>query len=214
MIAFPISSALRRRWPGVVGAALRLLAGCQSGGMGDTSDSAVSIPPYRPSGGTSSMAAVAPKQIAVRVQERELGTGALPGRIGERQTLGNLSMGFITIEPAPAQLFTDALTAQLRQAGQIVVATAPLHLDVQVQRFQMRTDVTALYWDVVLDAALGVSLSASGHNVAASYAATCTERTYVWPSNALMASVVSQCVADIAHKFRDDPDMVRALAGG
>ena len=214
MIAFPMISAPRRLWPSVAVAALVLLAGCQSGGMGDPGDSAVNIPPYVPSAGTSPLSAVSSKQIAVVVHERGLGTGALPGRIGERQTLGNISMGFVTIEPAPAQLIADALTAELRHAGHIVAATAPARLDAQVQSFHMRTDVTALYWDVVMEATVGMTLSASGHNAAATYGATCTDRTYVWPTNALMASVVSKCVAEITHKFRDDPDMARALAGG
>ena len=195
---------------------LLLLAGCQSGGVGDQSDASVAIRPHTPVSAASPLATARPTPITLAVRERPLGTGALPGRIGERKTLRNISMGFVTIDPPPAQLVADALTAELRAGGHSVVGNAPTRLEAEVQNFTLRTDVTALYWDVVVDAAIAVKLTAAapGHNAATTYSATCTERTYVWPTNALVADAVGTCVADLARKFRDDPAMVRALGGG
>jgi uncharacterized lipoprotein YajG len=202
----------RTPWCAVAACALLALAGCQSGGVGDGGDTIVTVPPYAAAPSGSPPAAGSSGPVALSVRERPLGTGELPGRIGERATVGNISMGFVTIDPPPAGLVSDALAAELRAAGHDVTAAAPSKLQADVRRFHLRTDVTPVYWDVIGEAEVGVTLSGTGPVVSSAYRANCSERTYLWPTNALMARVVTACVAGIAQDFRNDAEMARVLA--
>ena len=200
---------------GIAGPLLALiaLAGCQAGGVGDASDAFVTVPAHVPAASGSPPAKGASVPVAVAVRERPLGTGELPGRVGERATVGNISMGFITIDPPPAALVSAALSAELRAAGHDISDAAQARLTAAVTRFQVRTDVTPIYWDVIGDADVGVTLTNAGLSVSNAYRAHCTERTYVWPTNAMMARVVASCIDQIAADFRDDPAMAHVVQG-
>jgi len=143
-----------------------------------------------------------------------LGTGALPGRIGERKTVGDISLGMIIIEPTPGPLVANAFAAELRAAGHKVVDSgAAATLRGEIQRFTLRTDVTAVYWDVVVDTSVATVATKGAASSTGHYNAHCTDRTYIYPSAQVITGVVNTCVADLAHQFRDDADARRVLAG-
>ena len=46
----------------------------------------------------------------------------------------------------------------------------------------------------------------------ARYGATCTDRTYVWPSEEIIGKVVAACMSSLADKVRNDAALA-SLAG-
>lgn len=186
-----------------------LLTAC----TGVAGDVVVSIPAYQPLKGTSTLAGIAPTAIEVGAFRRSVGTGQLPGRIGERKTIGDISLGMVTIQPAPGRLVRDAFLSELKVAGHRIVKSASSALiQGEVQRFALRTDVTAVYWDVILDARVSVLVKKGSVQWTNKYTAVCTERTYVWPGDDIIARVVANCLADLSGKFRNDQDVARVLA--
>jgi hypothetical protein len=154
---------------------------------------------------------VPPTRIELELREiREpQGTGLLPGRIGERKTIGNISMGLVSISPPVGRLLADMLSAELMAAGhQLTDGMAQVTITGEVLRFALRTDVTTVYWDVVVDAAVMVIATGPVHRETGNYAARHMERTYVWPSGEVIARAVRACIEELARQFRED----RAIA--
>ena len=193
-----------------VSAIVVLLTAC----AGPAGDVVVRIPPHVASSTPSLLSRAASTTVDVRDIRETAGTGVLPGRIGERKTIGNLSLGAVTITPVPGEVVTDALKSELRAAGHRVAADgASVVIDGTIQRFDLRTDVTALYWDIIGTTAVLVNVRSDGRSANGQYTATCKERTYVWPTGDLIAQVISACVDDIARQFREDAAVVHALGG-
>ncbi len=190
---------------------LILVAAC----AGIEGDVIVDIPAHKPPKGTSALSGVPPAVIDIGDFRRSVGTGALPGRIGERKTVGNLSLGMVTVQPTPGRLVRDAFKAELEAAGHRgAKSAASVSIDGEVKRFDLRTDVTALYWDVIFSADVSVTIRNGAVERNGDYSAVCTERTYAWPGEELIARVVTKCIGDLSGKFRNDRNIARTLAGG
>jgi hypothetical protein len=134
------------------------------------------------------------------------GVGELPGRIGERTTVGNITMGYVTLNPPPEALFTEAIKSELAAAGHSV-SGGPQKVSGVVERFALSTPATATYWDVTIDASLKISVG----NATRSYKEVCVSRTYAWPSEKLISDVSGECVSRIARKFANDRNIANAL---
>lgn len=185
---------------------LATLSGCAG-----VQDVVVTVPPY-----VAPVAAPSPRPaiVALAPFREPGGIGTLPGRIGERKTVGNLSMGAVTVVPPPAELLHQAIAAELQADGHRV-GPGGLALEGDVRRFTLRTDVTALYWDVIGETALDLALRGpEGRFATARLAAECRERTYAWPSAEVIGRVLAVCIADLAGQFRRHPDIRRGLDGG
>lgn len=176
-------------------------------------DITVAIPPHMTSRAASALASVPPTRIELREIRELQGTGLLPGRIGERKTLGNISMGLVSVSPPVGPLLTDMLRAELLAAGHRMANGDPkVTITGEVRRFALRTDVTSLYWDVIVDAAVVVTATAHARSETRDYTARCTERTYAWPSEEVIARVVRACIEDVARQFRDDREIAVVLS--
>ncbi|MFZ1990144.1 MAG: hypothetical protein WAW96_10280, partial [Alphaproteobacteria bacterium] len=82
-----------------------------------------------------------------------------------------------------------------------------------VTRFDLHTDVTVLYWDVIGNVAVTLTVTKGGESAKRQYATTCKERTYLWPSRELITQVLDKCTHDIGSQFRQDADIAHALRG-
>jgi hypothetical protein len=141
------------------------------------------------------------------------GTGLLPGRIGQRKTVGNISTGLVSVSPPVRPLLTDMVRAELSAAGhQLANGEARVTITGEVRRFALHTDVTAFYWDVVVDAAVEVTAMAPARSETGNYTARCTERTYAWPGEAVIVRVVRGCIEDLARQFREDQAIAAVLS--
>jgi hypothetical protein len=120
-------------------------------------------------------------QAQVHVQVTDLRKSAQM----ERTTVGNVSMGTIRLEPAAPDLVQALVTARAesvlarRGAGEAMTVT------VGIREFDVVTPATVLYWDVRARIALVVRLSGQDREVST----VASERTYVWPSQDLVARV-------------------------
>lgn len=83
-----------------------------------------------------------------------------------------------------------------------------------VQSFEVRTEATLLYWDVIGDLAMSLRVTAAGAGATTrslAYQTRCTDRTYVWPSEKVIAKVMGKCINDVATRLRNDSRVADAL---
>lgn len=134
--------------------------------------------------------------------------------IGERTTIGRISLGMIEMQPPPTEALTQVLKAELAAMGfgTTAVETAA-SVTGQVIKFAVTTPATAVYWDINGIAELEiVARGRDGRTHNGRYMATCTDRTYVFPSSELISGVVTACLKDIGAKLRKDNTLASVLA--
>jgi len=180
---------------------IMLLGGCASG----PNNVLVTVPPYasQPVAREGSMAT----RSTVRIDRiRDARRDAVGGLIGERTTIGNVSMGNIEMSPLPTTMMATVLRAELTAMGFGVADSGEqFQIGAQLTRFQVATPATALYWDI--NGAIEFDMTATGQGGKVHqtrYVATCTDRTYAWPSEELIGGVISACLKDIGSKIRGD----------
>lgn len=187
-------------------AALVLLAGCfgdtnvrvPEGGHIDAPDVLASVPPLK-------LKLVSTRDAEVRGRS-----------VGERQAAFGVSMGGVAITQDVGATMRDRLSADLRAAGhgvvdqgQDVTVTDAVHL------LDVHTDTTMMYWDVVGQLGVTLTVQGSGASRELRYAAERKERTYVWPGKDVMERVLGKCMEDVRRQVRSDPalaDAIRAAA--
>lgn len=182
-----------------------------SGGSSMMGNAVVRLTPYAASGGATAAAGA-----AVRLEPLRDGRGNAVGAIiGERKTFGQ-SMGMIELQPLPAQAVTEMLRGELAAAGyRVGSAEAPVQLSGRLLRFEVTTPNTALYWDIDGQVEFELAVAGpAGRPHVARYQARCTERTYTWPSEALIGTVVQACLKTLGGQVRSDRALGAALDGG
>ncbi len=175
----------------------------------------VSLQPYQPEGAAGAGAAASRAAVVIE-PVRDARREAVGSTIGERTTIGAVSMGSIEMEPVPTAVMAQVLKAELKGMGfTIVDSGAQLRVGAQLAKFQVTTPATPIYWDMNGVVELDVTATGpGGRKHVAQYAAKCTDRTYVFPSQELITNVVSACVREIGAKIRGDAALVRFLSSG
>lgn len=186
------------------------LGGC----AGTAGDVTAVVPPHTASATHGALSGIGPVAVEVHEFQEPGGTGMLPGRIGERKTLGDISLGKVSVSPLPGPIVTDAFRAELVAAGaHVVPRDGSAVINGKIRQFSVRTDVTALYWDVIGTTSVSVTASRDGRSATSAYDATCKDRTYAYPSGTLIGKVMHACVNDLARQFRDDSRIAHVLGG-
>jgi uncharacterized lipoprotein YajG len=180
-----------------------LLSACATG----PNNVVVSLPDAPQQVATSS---AAPKNVTIRIDSvKDARPDAVGGLIGERNGLGGMSMGTVELQPPPTEVIRQLLKTELTRMGYSVVdSDAQLALGAQLLKFQIATPASALYWDI--NGTIEFALVATAQNLKkhdARYAAACTDRTYVWPSEEVIGKVIAECVGLIGAKIRNDPNL-------
>ncbi len=92
-------------------------------------------------------------------------------------------------------------------SGHAIASDSPaVELIADVKRFEVRTDTTLAYWDVIGEVAIWLSPTSSF------YESECVERTYVNPGKQLVTDLMSKCLAEIGKQFSSDARVARVLA--
>lgn len=135
--------------------------------------------------------------------------------IGERTTVGNISLGMIEMQPAPVEAVGQVVRAELAALGFGMTSdeTAP-SVSGQLTKFAVTTPATAFYWDI--NGQVELELQAQGRSGtphAGLYRATCTDRTFVFPSSELIHGVVGACLKEIGAQLRKDGQLSTVLSG-
>jgi uncharacterized lipoprotein YajG len=125
-------------------------------------------------------------------------------------------MGIIEMSPLPTELIAQMLKSELSAAGHMIVtADEDLSIDTKLHKFRVTTPATLLYWDVSGAVEVTIEMVGSGGKMhEANYATTCTERTFVWPSQEIITTVVTACIDKIAAQLRDDAALAKFLGSG
>ena len=112
----------------------------------------------------------------------------------ERTTIGGISMGQITLKPAVPELVQAVVEAQADKVLARRGVTAPQTVLCGIRAFEVVTPATPLYWDI--NAKIELVLRVRGQDRSVSGAAT--ERTFVWPSAALIEQVTSKALQQVS----------------
>lgn len=108
----------------------------------------------------------------------------------ERTTIGGMSMGSINLTPSVTDIVRRVIEAK---ADAVLVDEAsgdPQKIYCGIRAFDITTPVTLLYWDI--NAKIDIILRARKRDRVITVLAT--ERTYVWPSEAIIQRVVTEAV--------------------
>jgi hypothetical protein len=134
--------------------------------------------------------------------------------IGKKTTIGDIAIGNIEISSFPSDLMAKLLRTELSAAGHNIVESGEdFRIDPQLFKFSVLTPATVTYWDINGSVALLLRItSPKGKKHEARYATTCTDRTFVGPSGALITNVVKSCVEKIATQLRGDVALAKFLA--
>ncbi len=194
------------RWARAASLTLLLAVGACAGPQNVLID----LRPYEAQG--SKGASPGAPAVSVRIEPvKDARSDAVGSLIGERTTIGSISMGSIELSPLPTDVIAQLLRTEFAQMGYSVAgAAAQFTIGARLRNFRVATPATIAYWD--LNGAIDLELTATaqdGKEHQARYAATCTDRTYIFPSQDLIRSVVAACVGQIGAKVRHD----EALAG-
>ncbi len=149
-----------------------------------------------------------------RADARKIKIGAVEdqrpdkGRIGERTAAFGVGMGEVHLNRPVATALREALADDLLYVGyRIVEAGEDLRVRGAVSKFWVRTDTTALYWDIVGEMELSLVVESAAPTVEPrqrAYACRAVERTYVWPSETLVGKALDACLADMMTRLRTD----------
>ena len=200
----------RMRWARAASLTLLLAVGACAGPQ----NVLVDLQPYESQGSKGASPAGSP--VTVRIDPVKDARGdAVGSLIGERTTIGSVSMGSIELSPLPTDVMAQLLKTEFARMGYGVVnAAAQFTIGAQLRKFQVVTPATIAYWDI--NGTIDLELAAAaqdGTQYQARYAATCTDRTYIFPSQDLIRNVVASCVGSIGAKVRQDAALARFIGG-
>lgn len=172
----------------------------------------VAIPKHVAAPGGSSLSSIAPLVLRVlpfNDDRKDIDTE------GTRTAAFGVPMGRIRFEPGPATLLGQATASELTMAGLTLTESASAaQIAGSVLSFEVRTETTLLYWDVIGELSMSLRVTAAGAATTTDllvYRARCTERTYVWPSDTVVATVMGKCIKDVAASLRSDGRVAAAL---
>lgn len=172
----------------------------------------VGIPKHSASSGSSTLSSIPPAIVRVlpfNDDRRDLDIE------GKSTAAFGVPMGNIRFEPSPATLLGQAVISEIKAAGHTVTEGVDgTQITGAIVEFETHTDTTLLYWDVIGSLAVSLQImGARGSNPGAllDYRARCMERTYIWPSETVIAGVMSKCLNDFANKLRNDIRAANAL---
>jgi hypothetical protein len=108
----------------------------------------------------------------------------------ERTTIGGVTMGSINLTPSVTDIVRRVIEAKADAVLFDEVSGDPQTIYCGIRAFDITTPVTLLYWDI--NAKIDIILRARKQDRVITIVAT--ERTYVWPSEAIIQRVVTDAV--------------------
>lgn len=131
------------------------------------------------------------------------------GRIGERTAAFGVTMGDVFFHRMVPVFLREAVAAELLGAGhQLANDGTGRSVSLDVVTFWTHTNTTALYWDVIANMEVAVTVGGSESDQAekqATFSCETTKRTYVWPSLELVSEVMDACLVELMGRVRADP---------
>lgn len=132
--------------------------------------------------GSEEMAELGRAKVVVIDLRRELNL--------ERTTIGGVSMGNINLTPSATDIVRRVIEAKANAILGDQISGDQQTIYCGIRAFDITTPVTLLYWDI--NAKIDIVLRARKKDRAITILAT--ERTYVWPSEAIIQRVLVEAV--------------------
>jgi hypothetical protein len=155
--------------------AVSLLAGCAS-------DIKITTQPYRLDEGS----------LLARVKMNDLRAAGVAA--SKREAAFGVPMGNISFDPSEGQLVKSLLEVELSKFLRLQGVKAVQDFSCDILEFGVNTNTTPLYWDVVGRVRIVLR---SGTNQA-TLIGTHTARTFVWPGEDIIRTVVDQSLSQVA----------------
>lgn len=114
----------------------------------------------------------------------------------ERTTIGGVSMGRVTLQPPAPELVQTIVQAKADQVLASRGTTEPQTILCGIRTFEIATPATPLHWDVKTNVELVLRVHGQDRTVSG----TATERTFVWPSEALIQRVTTEALRKVGDE--------------
>ena len=108
----------------------------------------------------------------------------------ERTTIGAVSLGRVRLEPSEPELVRAVIEASANEVLARRGGTGPVTILAGIRVFDVVTPATPLYWDVTTTIELVLRVQGQDRTVSG----TATERTFVWPSEEMIARVTAEAL--------------------
>ncbi|MBN2178730.1 MAG: DUF4410 domain-containing protein [Deltaproteobacteria bacterium] len=129
-------------------------------------------------------------------------------RIGERLAAFEVSMGNVYLNRDAASYLSEALQNDLLASGnQLTSSGYNVILEGEITKFWVSTNTTPLYWDVIGEIEVKLSVTDSSGTkgkIEKTYTAQSTSRTYAWPTQKVVSQVLSASVKNLMYDIRND----------
>ncbi len=129
-------------------------------------------------------------------------------RIGERHAAFGVSMGNVYLNREVDSYINETILNELIATGYNLTSDENIiELEGEIVKFWLRTNVTALYWDVIGE--IEINLKATNpdditKSVKKSYSTESVKRTYVYPSKKIVKEVMEASLASLMEEIRDE----------
>jgi len=116
----------------------------------------------------------------------------------KREAAFGVPMGNITFDPSEVQLVKETLELELTKLLQERGIQAKQVYECDMVELGVNTITTPLYWDVIGRIRFVLKHSGREYNLAGTH----TERTYVWPGEALIKKVIEESLQQVVAGLR------------
>ncbi len=138
-----------------------------------------------------------------------------PILVGHREAAFGVPMGDIFSERPIFEIVRNTVKTELISNGHTIVNNNEnISLKGKINKFWVRTDVTALYWDLVGEVSIMIEVSSPTRKtptLLGPYSGQNVERTYINPSKEIATRVLDKSLADAMRKMSSDPKFTRVI---
>lgn len=135
--------------------------------------------------------------------------------VGRREAAFGMPMGDIFSERPTFEIVRDAVRTELINNGHRIVSNNEnISIKGKIRKFWVRTDVTALYWDLVGEVSIVIEVSSPAHRtpiLLGPYNGKNVERTYINPSKEIATRVLEKSLEQAMHAMSSDPKLSRII---
>ena len=129
-------------------------------------------------------------------------------RIGERHAAFKVSMGNVYLNRDVATYLGEALQNDLLASGHhLTNSKHNVILEGEITKFWVSTNTTPLYWDVIGEIEIKLSVidpSGTKGKIEKIYSTQSASRTYVYPTKKIVSQVLSESVKTLMYDIRKD----------
>lgn len=138
-----------------------------------------------------------------------------PVLIGDRQAAFGVQMGAVFSDRPVFEIIRLAVKTELVRSGHIIVdKNEDITIKGEIRTYWVSTDVTILYWDVIGEVSIVLYVKKAGSESFIKldpYNGRNVERTYLYPSVAIMKRVLGASLDNVMQTMSSDAEFIRVF---